>query len=148
MKLSEIEDLWTVDSELDRSELAEESLKIPRLHSKYFRILSEERIRLRVLENDKLSLKRDKYEFFKMGDIEKERKLGWKYPDINNGNTILNSDIPLYMDSDTDIQNINLKIVIQLEKIELLKSIIQTLNNRGFHIKNCIDWLKFTHGND
>ena len=32
------------------------------------------------------------------------------------------------------------------EKVNYLESIIKTLNNRNFLIKNAIDWRKFTSG--
>ena len=48
MQLNEIYELWDVDSHFERDLLTEETLKIPRLHSKYLRILSEERIRLKT----------------------------------------------------------------------------------------------------
>ena len=42
-----------------------------------------------------------------------------------------------------DIQE---KIAYQKEKIEYLESIIKTVVNRNFLIKNIIDWRKFTSG--
>ena len=32
------------------------------------------------------------------------------------------------------------------EKIDFLESVIKTINIRGFHIKNAIDWEKFKVG--
>ena len=40
MKLEEIQESWSSDSKIDDTELDNESLKIPELHHKYFRIFS------------------------------------------------------------------------------------------------------------
>ena len=37
-------------------------------------------------------------------------------------------------------------IAYHKEKIEFLESVIRTINNRGFQIKNAIDWEKFKVG--
>ena len=46
MTLEEIQKLWSSDSQLDDSQLDNESLKIPELHHKYFRIFSDENLNL------------------------------------------------------------------------------------------------------
>ena len=40
MVLEEIYELWHKDSIIDKTELGDESLKIPQLHHKYFKIYS------------------------------------------------------------------------------------------------------------
>jgi hypothetical protein len=50
------------------------------------------------------------------------------------------------MEGDPDLGNITNKIEFQKEKIALLESIIKTVINRGFLIKNAIDWNRFTTG--
>ena len=50
MTLEEIQSLWSKDSEVDRTALGEEASKIPQLHSKYFKIFSTERLKLRHME--------------------------------------------------------------------------------------------------
>jgi hypothetical protein len=88
-------------------------------------------------------LKLDKYEFLTQGPNEETKDRGWKLPPKG---MILKSDIPMYLDSDQEIINQSLKIGYQQEKIELLDSIIKTVMNRNFIIRNAIDWQKFTMG--
>ena len=38
MTLDEVLEEWHKDSQLDRTELGEEALKIPQLHSKYYKL--------------------------------------------------------------------------------------------------------------
>ena len=59
---------------------------------------------------------------------------------------VLKSDIDKYIESDTDIIKHNYKIEYQKEKIDFLDSVIRSINNRGFQIKNAIDWEKFKVG--
>lgn len=143
MKIEEIFEHWNEDSQIDRTELGDESLKIPKLHHKYYQIYVNERMLLRKFEHELKQLKLEKYEFFSQGPNEETQAKGWKLPAKG---IILKSDIPMYMDADSDIIQICLKIGLQQEKIEFLDSIIRSLNNRGYNIKSAIDWQKFTMG--
>ena len=44
MKLEEIQELWNRDREIDISELATESIRIPQIHDKYLKIYVDEKI--------------------------------------------------------------------------------------------------------
>lgn len=143
MKTEEIFELWEKDSHIDKTALDDESLKIPKLHHKYYQILMGERVRLRNFENEMRSLKLEKYEFFTQGHNEETKSKGWRLPPKG---MILKADIPMYMEADKEIIDLSLKIGIQQEKLELLESIIKTLNNRGYNIRAAIDFIKFTNG--
>ena len=132
--------LWEVDSQIDRTELSNESLKIPQLHHKYYKIYTSEKLLLKKLEADSKQLKLDKYEFYTQGHTKETQERGWTLPARG---MILKADLPMYMDADKDIVDLNLKIGYQNEKIDLLENIIKTVSNRGYHIKNAIDWNKF-----
>lgn len=143
MKIEDILEQWKEDSEIDRTELGDEALKIPKLHHKYFQIYVQEKLTLRSQEADMKKLKLEKYEFFTQGHTEQTRSLNWELPARG---LILKTDIPMYMDADKDLIKLSLKIGIQQEKLELLESIIKSLTNRGFQIKSAIEWQKFTMG--
>lgn len=143
MKLEEIQSLWAQDSKIDSSNLGDESLKIPSLHSKYFRILTEERLRLKKLSSEYKDLYRLRHEFF-TGIISDEdlKARGWK----PNPLKILRSDLSIYLDSDKELVDLSLKIGLQEEKLDFLKDIIKSINNRNYIITNSINWLKFSNG--
>jgi len=143
MKIEEIFEHWEQDSQIDKTELGDAALNIPKLHHKYFQLLVNEKMQLRKLEAEFKRLKLDKYEFFTQGPNEDTKDKGWKLPPKG---MILKGDIPMYMEADEDIINISLKIGLQQEKVELLDSIIKTIINRNFVIRNAIDWQKFTMG--
>lgn len=143
MTIDEILENWQQDSKIDKTELGEEALNIPKLHHKYYQIYVKEKMILRKQEAEMKQLKLDKYEFLTQGPNEETKDKGWKLPPKG---MILKGDIPMYMDADEDVVNMSLKIGYQQEKIELLDSIIKTIINRNFIIRNAIDWQKFTMG--
>ena len=62
MKFEEIQTLWTSDCNIDETELAQESVKIPQLHNKYLILYS----------NEKLTLKTQRFEHSKLVKLKKE----------------------------------------------------------------------------
>jgi hypothetical protein len=143
MKLEEIQQSWEKDCIIDRSELGEESLKIPKLHSKYFNMFSTERMLMRKMESDLKKLYRIKYEYYSGTiDLDTLKEYNWE----PNPLKILRSDIAMYMDSDKEYQTLQLKYEYQKEKVEFIENIIKSLTNRGYQIKSAIDWEKFKVG--
>lgn len=143
MKLEDIHALWDVDSVIDRTDLVNQSLLTVSLHSKYLRILSHEKMLLLKIDADLKRLKLDKYEFYTQGPTRETQKLGWKMPDRG---AVLKGMAQQYMEADSDIVALALKVGLQQEKVSVLESIIRMINNRGFQIKNAIDVLKFEAG--
>ena len=143
MKFEDIFEEWKIDSTIDQTDLGNESLKIPKLHHKYYMMMVSEKSVLKKLDAQMKQLRLAKYEFYSQGHTEESRKLGWELPPRG---IILKADIPMYIDADKDIVELSLKIGIQAEKVEFLESIIKGLQTRNFIIKNSIDFMKFTMG--
>jgi len=143
MKLDDIMNMWEQDSKIDQTELGEESLKIPLLHHKYYKILIEEGLLIKKLELDYKSLYKLKFEYY-MGTLDKEtlNERGW----TPNSLKILKADISVYTEADQELQSIQARIDILKTKILFIESIIKTITNRGFLIKNSIDWERFKVG--
>jgi hypothetical protein len=143
MDLNEIHEHWDKDSKIDQTELGQASLSIPQLHSKYMKFFTQERLLLKKMEMDHKELHRLKWEYYTGSlDYDTMQEKGW----TPNPLKILRSDVGMYLDSDSDVIKSNLKMAYVKEKIDLLESIVKTLNGRGFLIKNYIDWHKFTNG--
>ena len=143
MKLDEIQVMWERDSCIERTELGEESLRIPRLHSKYYNLYSTERSILRKWEGEYKRLYKDKYEYYN-GTISEDdlRQNGWTPFSLR----ILKTDIPTYIDADADVVKARNMIGNQQDKVEFIESIIKSLPARGYQIKAAIDWEKFKMG--
>ena len=145
MKLEDIQELWRKDSEINYTELGTESIRIPLIHDKYLKIFIDERIRLKGVEFELSKLVRTKTEYYsgKMSQEELERH-GWE----QYLGRLLKNEIANYIESDDDVIKLKQQLVILQEKITYLDSVIKMINNRGFQIKNALDWLKFSHGNN
>ena len=146
MKLEDIQELWTSDCVLDDVQLDLESKRIPELHNKYYKIFSDEKLRLVKFESRKKELSRLKWLYY-TGKIDRDSldNMGWEpfELDIKSRNKV---DLDRFLESDKDMIDIQEKIAYQKEKIEYLEWIIKTVVNRNFLIKNIIDWRKFTSG--
>ena len=143
MTLQEIQTLWSKDAEVDRTALGEEASKIPQLHSKYFKIFSTERLKLRQMELVSKQLYTDLWEYYQGNfDYEMCEEKGWEPFQLK----ILISDITFYIDRNQDWVDSQLKLAMQKEKVDFLESIIKSLNGRGFNINAAINWEKFKVG--
>jgi len=145
LKLEDIQELWHKDREIDYTELGTESIRIPLIHDKYLKIFTDERIRLKGVEFELSKIVRTKTEYYsgKMSQEELERR-GWE----QYLGRLLKNEIANYIESDDDVIKLKQQLVVLQEKVNYLDSVIRMINNRGFQIKNALDWLKFTNGNN
>lgn len=143
MTLDQIMEEWRKDAHIDSTELGEESLKIPQLHSKYMKIYYEERRKLKAIEFAVKDLALRKHEYYsgRMSQDELD-ELNW----IQFPKKLLKAEIEMHIESDKDIIRDNIKIVNQKEKMQFLEEVIKHLNQRNFQIRNAIEWKKFTQG--
>ena len=138
--LDDVQHEWTIDSKIDPELLDEESIKIPQLHSKYLKYLSDVKLLKIKKEMEYKVLLREKFEYYAGKadeEVYKEKPFDLK---------ILKQDLSLYMESDTDIQALLARINYYEEIMFFLDKVLHCLNNRGFQIKNSIDWQKFMQG--
>lgn len=143
MKLEDIENEWTTDSKINKTSLDDESLKIPELHNKYYKIFIRERIQLKKLQTELDELVKLKRDYFEGRLSQQELKdLGWDQFNL----TILKNEMEYHLNADRDLITAKLKCVAQAEKVDFLRSIIDTINKRTFVIKNAIEFIKFTNG--
>lgn len=142
MKLEQIEEMWSEDCIINTVNLTEETIKIPKLHSKYYSILLKERMILSKYKADYKRLKLEKYEFL-INPTEDKIKLGWKLPAQGK---LLKNEVNQYLEADDLLIEHELKLGFQEEKVAYLKSIIDSINVRNFLIKNILDDRRFMNG--
>ena len=143
MKLEEIQELWNRDREIDISELATESIRIPQIHDKYLKIYVDEKIKLRKLQLNLANISKMKSDYYsgRMPQEELDR-LEWQ-PFLVK---VLKGEVNSYVESDDDIIKLKETIALMEEKINYIDSVIRMINNRGFQIKSAIDWIKYKDG--
>ena len=143
MKIEEIVSLWDKDCKIDETELGDESTKISVVHNKYLKIFIGENAQLKRMYAQRFKLKRKLSEYY-LGELDKDemeeigREQFYK--------KLLKNEIETYIESDDEFIETNLKIALQEEKVNYIEAILKSINNRGFQIKNAIDWLRFTNG--
>ena len=144
MKLEALQAEWEKDSKLNLLDIASESAKIPALHSKYWKIMMSERLKLRKFEADLKQLSNDKFWFFLHGHDEDTRAKGWELP--ARGKITVKEEAKQLVDSDNEVITLTLKIAALREKCLFLEDIIKSVHNRSYTINNIIQWKKFEAG--
>ena len=140
MNIDEIQEIWEKDSKIDPDNLHEESIKIPSLHSKYYKIYNNIVLLKKIEENKLKILKKEKWLYYSGKsdpDVYKEKPFDHK---------VLKPDMDKYLDADEDIIKVSSKIDYYQTMINYLDSILKTILNRTYQIKNSIEFIKFTAG--
>ena len=144
MKIENIIGMWQEDVKIDETELSRESLNIPLLHGKYLKHFSDERLKLRALKmkHKQLSTRLTDYYRGDLNNPEDLAELGREPYEFKR----LKQEVSHYVDSDSEMVQLNTKIAYQQEMVDILEEIIKSINTRGYVIKNSLDFLRFTSG--
>ena len=143
MKIEDITSLWDKDSKIDETELGSESTKIPQIHNKYLKIFMGERVQLIRLKASQKRTKKLLTEYY-LGELDREELESLGRDQFYK--KVLKQEIDTYIESDDMMIEAILKTSLQQEKVDYLEAILRQINNRGFQIKNAIDWNKFISG--
>ncbi len=140
MKLADIEQEIQQDSKIDHADLDRESLKIPILHAKYYRIFMEEIKILKGLEREFRVLKLEKIQYY-TGKADEE-----VYKAAPLDLKVLKTEVDLYLDADPDLSQKRMNLEFQQAKVNMLESFIKNLSFRNNTIRNAIDFIRFKNG--
>jgi hypothetical protein len=146
LRIEDVLDMWKADSEIDELKLDDASQQSARLHAKYLEMLSVTRLQLKKKEAEFRVLLKDKFLWYngKMSKDEMDAR-GWNYDPLN-GLKVLKGDMDRFYDSDSDIQNAQMKIDYLKELVSTLEEIMGNIRWRHQNIKNMIEHRKFTSG--
>jgi len=137
---------WESDSIIDELEPGKAIIEIPKLHSKYLKILIHHKLLIKKLTSNYNKLKKLKWEYYS-GDLNNPEDLKQYNIPEPMSKKVLRSDIHIYLDSDTDLNNLLLKKVLNEEIVYACESILKELHSRTFQIKSFIEYEKFIGGN-
>ena len=143
MNLSDLRQMVSEDMAIDDTELDIESLRTPQLHNKYLNLFHDERLRLTQQEEEFKKLLRLKWEYY-TGKMDEKmlNELKWEPFQLN----VLGTDIDKYIESDSDLSTLRMKISFTKEKVNYLESVVKIMNNRQWNIRSAIEWRKFING--
>ena len=140
MDLETLQEQVDKDLKINDTELDLESLKTPQLHNKYMKHYTKFKLMLTKAETDYSQLKRIKWEYYTGkadASVYAEKPFDLK---------VLRTDVDKYIESDEELIKAKQKCEYLNACVDYLEKTIRQISNRGFAIKNAIDWRKFTSG--
>ena len=140
MTFDELQELADKDLKINDTELDLESLKTPQLHNKYMKFHNQYTNLLKKSEQDLARLTREKWEYY----TGKADPSVYQQKPFNI--KLLKPDVDKYLKSDDDLIKLEQKVTYIQSVVDYLDRTIKIISNRGFQIKNAIDWRKFTSG--
>ena len=144
MTIDEVIAMWIIDAPLNELDLQRSIYDIPKMLSKYLKLLARSR-KQRILLQRKRKLLQIKLMEYYSGDLNNPKDL----EEIKRQpfeKSILNSQIKDYIEADKEMIDLNLSNGYNNELIAILEDIMKSLHNRNFLIKNSIDYQKFISG--
>lgn len=144
MTLEEIEALWADDVHINKTQLGDESLNIPKLHAKYYHIYVREKLTYGKMIEEQRELQYILEQFFAKTLTDDELE---EYGLVYSEKKTLKPDIPKAVANYKDMVTMNMRMLMQKEKVEFLKSILDMVKNRSFQIKDAVAMVMFEHGN-
>ena len=138
-----IDDLYNEierDLKIDDTELDLESIRTPQLHNKYLKLYTTYSLQYKKLQDDYKVMYRFKWEYYggkSPPEVYAEKPFELK---------ILKADIGIYLDSDSELQQLSQKMAYAKQITDYLERILREINNRNWTIRNTIEWKKFLHG--
>lgn len=143
MKIEDIMANWEKDSAIDKTELGDAALNITRLHEKYLRIYTSEKLVYNKINKDYKVLWRDKYEFYTQGPSKETQDKGWVMPAKGR---IIKQEIDIYMEADSDLSDMETKLELLKLKLDYLENVLKIIHNMNYKIRAAIDWNRFING--
>ena len=140
MNLDELKLQVEKDLKVDNEHLDTESLKNQEIKAKYLDIKSKYELLLFKAKGEYKKLYREKWEYY--GGKADAKIYVTKPFDLK----VLKTDLNIYIESDEDIINAENKIGYLETVVDYTKGVIKSVDNRGWDIKNCIEWKKFEAG--
>jgi len=139
--LDTIQKMWEKDSHIDPDNLHTESLNIPSLHAKYFELYNTLFLLRKKAEQQRKNIRHERYEYFS-GKSDPEIYVENPFPKKIRDKATMEK----YMDADTKISNVSLKLDYYDAMLVYLESILKMISNRSFQIKNSIEFIRFNSG--
>ncbi len=140
MDLEQLQKEAEKDLKIDKDNLDIESLKTPELYGKYLQIFTRWNLLSKQAESEYKKLLKQKWEYY--GGKSDPKVYQEKPFDLK----ILKQDIPVYLEGDEELITAKHKVDYHNAMCDYAEKMCKMLNNRGFQIKNAIDWKRFLEG--
>ncbi len=141
MSLYELTSEAEKDLEIDRSQLDVEALRTPKIHNRWLKKLYQRKDKIFALELKKKILMKEKWLYY-TGKASDETY-------VKDGAfhlKLMKQEVPMFVEADKQIQEIDVKIHVVKQEIEFIQKTIEEINRRSFHITNALKALAFLNG--
>jgi hypothetical protein len=140
MTLDELKIQVQQDLKVDNEHLDTESLKNQEIKAKYLDYKTRYELLLFKAKGDYKRLYREKWEYY---GGKADAKIYISKPfDLK----VLKTDLSIYITSDDEVIDAENKIGYLETVVDYIKGVIKSVDNRGWDIKNSIEWKKFEAG--
>tara|TARA_R110000765_G_scaffold250324_2_gene351862 strand:- start:645 stop:1076 length:432 start_codon:yes stop_codon:yes gene_type:complete len=140
MTLDELKIQVQQDLKVDNEHLDTESLKNQEIKAKYLDYKTRYELLLFKAKGDYKRIYRDKWEYY---GGKSDAKIYISKPfDLK----VLKTDLSVYITSDDEVIDAENKIGYLETVVDYIKGVIKSVDNRGWDIKNSIEWKKFEAG--
>ena len=140
MTLDELKLQVQKDLKVDDEHLDTESLKNQEIKATYLDHKSRYELLLYRAKGDYKRLYREKWEYY--GGKADAKIYASKPFDLK----VLKTDLSVYITSDDEVIDAENKIGYLETVVDYIKGVIKSVDNRGWDIKNAIEWKKFEAG--
>ena len=140
MNLEELKLQVSQDLKVDDEHLDTESLKNQEIKATYLDHKSKFELLLFKAKGDYKRLYREKWEYY--GGKSDAKIYASKPFDLK----VLKTDLGVYISADEEIIDAENKIGYLETVVDYIKGVIKSIDNRGWDIKNAIEWKKFEAG--
>ena len=140
MNLDELKPQVSQDLRVNDEHLDTESLKNQEIKAKYLDHKSKFELLLFKAKGDYKRLYREKWEYY--GGKADAKVYASKPFDLK----VLKTDLGVYISADEEIIDAENKIGYLETVVDYIKGVIKSVDNRGWDIKNAIEWKKFEAG--
>ena len=140
MTLDELKVQVEKDLTINDERLDTESLRSQELYSKYLDYKTNFELLMHRAKGEYKVLYREKWEYY--GGKADVKIYVTKPFDLK----VLKTDLAVYITSDEEIINAENKVGYLETVVDYIKGVIKSVDNRGWDIKNAIEWKKFEAG--
>ena len=143
--LQDLEDEYESDCHIDGADLGTEAMRMPNLHQKWLRYLNHFKIRAFTNKKKLQAMESLRLRYFK-GELGQTSlaEHGWEPWNLKHK---VNADIEKWLQGDSVLTPMREKQFALETCLEHCAEVLKGIKDRGYAIRNTMDWRKFEAGN-
>lgn len=144
MNIEKIHEMWDVDAIIDDNQLGEHATSTPKLHAKYIRLLVSVKLKHTKYASDYNILRKAKFRYYR-GEMTRDELIEHNWVQWQ-GVKPLKSEMDEFLQGDSDLNALRVKVDYLETVIYLLESILGQIKARDWQLKTAVDYKRFLAG--